>query len=401
MTISLHESSMPSNHYPADVQYVSLPERDILIVGTAHVSQESTELVRQVITHEQPDCVCVELDAQRFAALSQQRRWEDVDLREIIHKRQLSTLIVTLILASYQKKLGGQLGVMPGAEMLAAVQIAQAHRIPMALCDRDVRITLKRAWRSTPFGKKFLLLSALIGSMFDAPRISEATLQEIKQQDVLTEMLEELGKALPTLRQVLIDERDQYLAEKIRQAPGRRLVAVVGAAHVNGIKTALLAQQPIMLERLEAIPPASRLWHRVGWSIPVLIVGSLLLITWQQGAAVAGYNVLFWIVATGLPCALGALCAFAHPVTVLTAFVAAPITTLSPVLGAGHVTALVQAYMHPPVVREFHSLADDLQQPKRWWQNRVLRIFLTFLLPSLGSAIGAWIGGYEILSNLF
>ena len=392
---------MSSNPYPSDVQCVSLPDRDILLVGTAHVSQESAELVRQVITHERPDCVCVELDAQRLAALSQQRRWEDIDLREIIRQRQLSTLIVTLILASYQKKLGGQLGVMPGAEMVAAVNMAQAHDIPIALCDRDVRITLKRAWRSTPFGKKFFLLSSLISSIFDPPSVSEETLRDIKQQDVLNELLEELGQALPSLRQVLIDERDQYLAEKIRQAQGRRLVAVVGAAHVNGIRAALLAHQPVDLERLETIPPASRVWHWVGWSIPALIVGALLFLAWQKGAAVAGYNALVWILATGLPCALGAVCALAHPLTILTAFVAAPITTLSPLIGAGYVTALVQTYVRPPLVREFQTLADDLHQPKKWWQNRVLRIFLTFLLPSLGSAIGAWIGGYEILSTLF
>jgi pheromone shutdown protein TraB len=176
---------------------------------------------------------------------------------------------------------------------------------------------------------------------------------------------------------------------------------VVGAAHVNGIRAALLAHQPVALEQLETIPPASRVWHWVGWSIPALIVGALLFLAWQKGTAVAGYSALVLILATGLPCALGAAGALAHPLTILTAFVAAPITTLSPLIGSGYVTALIQAYVRPPLVREFQTLADDLHRPKKWWQNRVLRIFLTFLLPSLGSAIGAWIGGYEILSNLF
>jgi pheromone shutdown-related protein TraB len=401
MTISLYEPSGARNPYPSDVHFVTLQEREILLIGTAHVSQESATLVRQVISQEYPDCVCVELDPQRFAALSQERRWENLNLRDIIRTRQLSILIVTLILAAYQKKLGGQLGVMPGAEMVEAVNIARAHNIPIALCDRDVRLTLKRAWRSTPFFKKLMLVSTLVGSVFEAPKVSEETLREIRQQDVLTELLEELGKALPTLRQVLIDERDQYLAEKIRQTAGRRLVAVVGAAHVNGIRATLLAQQPVALERLETVPPASRVWQWVGWGIPALIVGALLYIAWQKGAVVASSNALFWILVTGLPCALGALCALAHPVTVATAFIAAPITTLLPVIGAGYVTALVQAYLRPPLVREFQSLADDIYQPRKWLQNRVLRIFLTFLLPNLGSAIGASIGGYEIISNLF
>jgi pheromone shutdown protein TraB len=200
---------------------------------------------------------------------------------------------------------------------------------------------------------------------------------------------------------VLIDERDQYLAEKIRQTAGRRLVAIVGAAHVNGIRTALLADQPVALAPLETVPSVSPFWRLVGWGIPALIMGALLFIAWQQGAVVAGSNALFWLLATGIPCALGAVCALAHPVTVATAFVAAPVTTLTPVIGAGYVTACVQAYFRPPLVREFQSLADDIYQPRKWLQNRVLRIFLTFLLPNLGSAIGASIGGYEILSNLF
>jgi pheromone shutdown-related protein TraB len=397
----LHESSIPDNPYSGDVQVVSLPEKDVLLVGTAHVSRESAELVRQVIVEERPDCVCVELDAQRFTALSQQRRWENIDLREIIRQQQLSILIVTLILAAYQKKLGGQLGVMPGAEMVEAVNIARAHDIPVALCDRDVRITLTRAWRLTPFMKKFLMASSLLGSLFEAPKISEHTLREMRQQDVLTELLDELGKALPSLRRVLIDERDSYLAEKIRQAEGRRLVAVVGAAHVTGIRAALLAQEPIALEPLEVVPPASPVWRWIGWSIPALIVGSLVFIAWHKGPAVAGHSLLFWVLANGIPCALGALVALAHPLTILAAFVAAPITSLSPLIGAGYVTAFVEAYFRPPLVREFQTVADDLHQPSKWWQNRVLRIFLSFLLPSLGSALGTWIGGYEIFSKLF
>jgi pheromone shutdown-related protein TraB len=401
MTISLHEPSSSRSSYPADVHFVTLQEREIILVGTAHVSQESATLVRQVIHEEHPDAVCVELDPPRFAALSQERRWEDLDLRDIIRKRQLSVLLVTLILASYQKKLGRQLGVTPGAEMVEAVNIARAHHIPIALCDRDVRLTLKRAWRSTSVFKKLLLVSTLVSSVFEPPKVSEDTLREIRQQDVLTELLKELGKALPTLRKVLIDERDQYLAEKIRQTAGRRLVAVVGAAHVNGIRATLLANRPVALERLETVPPASPVWRWVGLGIPALIVGALLYIAWQQGTAIAGANALFWILATGIPCALGAVCALAHPVTIATAFIAAPITTLTPVIAAGHVTALVQAYLRPPLVREFQSLADDIQQPRKWLQNRVLRIFLSFILPSLGSAIGVWIGGYEIFSHLF
>src|SRR5687768_9426356 len=185
----------PSNE-SSDVHRVTVQDRVFILIGTAHVSQESADLVRQVIEREQPDCVCVELDAQRFKALSEQRRLDDLDLKEVIRRQQLSPLIVNIVLSSYQKRLGGQLGVMPGAEMLEAIKIANDLDIPMALCDRDVRVTLGRAWRSTPWLKRFLLLSTLLASMFDRTTISEEMLRDIRQKDVLSEMLRELGELM-------------------------------------------------------------------------------------------------------------------------------------------------------------------------------------------------------------
>jgi pheromone shutdown-related protein TraB len=383
------------------VHRVTVQDRVFILIGTAHVSQESADLVRQVIEREQPDCVCVELDAQRFKALSEQRRLDDLDLKEVIRRQQLSPLIVNIVLSSYQKRLGGQLGVMPGAEMLEAIKIANDLDIPMALCDRDVRVTLGRAWRSTPWLKKFLLLSTLLASMFDRTTISEDMLRDIRQKDVLSEMLRELGELMPTLRAVLIDERDLYLAHHIRGAVGKSMVAVLGAAHIPGVKGHLEANQPIDLEPLNTIPPVSPLWRVVGWGIPALIMAALLVIGWQKGMDVAGENLVFWILVNGIPSAIGAAVALAHPLTILTAFVAAPITSLTPVIGAGYVTAFVQAYLCPPSVRELHRVSDDIRITQQWWRNRLLRIFLAFILPGIGSLIGTWIGGVEIFSTLF
>lgn len=385
---------------PSDVHRVFSQGREFILIGTAHVSQESADLAREMITQEQPDCVCVELDQQRYTALSEQRRLEDLNLKEVIRRKQLSPLIVNIILASYQKRLGGQIGVMPGTEMLAAVKVAQEHEIPIALCDRDVKVTMGRAWRSTPFLKKFFLLSTLLASVFDSSSISEETLREIRQKDVLSEMLQELGEVMPALRTVLIDERDIYLAQKIRDTDGNRLVAVLGAAHIPGVQQALKNEQVTDLEAISTVPPASPIWRWVGWAIPVTIVAALLLLGWQKGAAVAGHNALFWVLANGIPSAIGAVAAWAHPLTVLAAFVAAPITSLTPVIGAGYVTAFVQAYLKPPTVRELQSVSDDLRVPVQWWRNKLLRIFLAFLLPGIGSMIGTWVGGYEIFSNL-
>ena len=294
------------------------------------MSKESAQRVRDVITQESPDCVCVELDAQRYAALSQQRRLEDLDLKQVIRQRQLSPLIAGLILSAYQKKLGGELGVMPGTELLEAVNVAQHHHIPIVLCDRDIKITLARAWRTTPWHKKLLLLASLLQGMFERQTISEETLRELRQQDVLSVMLDEFSESLPTLRQVLIDERDVYMTDKIRQADGDRVVAIVGAAHVPGIRR-LLAQQPTpMPSHLTTIPPASAVWKWMQWVIPATIIGALVFIGWQQGAAAAGDNARFWFFANGIPSALGAVAAFAHPVTVVVAFLASlPMATPS------------------------------------------------------------------------
>ncbi len=387
--------------YPDDVQVVPLPNKSIILVGTAHISQESVDLVRKVIDQEQPDCVCVELDSRRFEVLSQPKRWESLDLKEIIRKKQLSTLMVNLLLASYQKRLGDQLGVMPGTEMLEATKTAEKYGIPVALCDRDVRVTMRRAWRTTPFWRKSMLVSSLLLSVFDTTQVSEEEIRDLKKQDVLSDMMEELGKEVPTLKLVLIDERDHYLAEKIRDAKGEKVVAVVGAGHMPGIQRTLKEEQPVNLEDLDVIPPVSGVWKWIGWSIPAIIVGSIMYIGFQKGAVAAGENALFWILANGIPSALGGILAFAHPLTIATAFASAPFTSLTPVIGVGYVTAFVQAYVQPPLVREFQSVAEDIAIPKQWWHSRLLRVFLAFLLPTIGSIIGTYVGGAKIVSNLF
>ena len=387
--------------YDSDVTVLTAGDKTIILVGTAHVSQDSVELVKLVIEQEQPDNVCVELDAKRFEAISHLNRWESLDLKEIIRQQQLSTLIVNLVLASFQKRLGDKLGVLPGMEMLESIRMAEKHNVPVTLADRDVRVTMRRAWRNTPFWRKSLLMSSLLLSIFDTTEVSEDEIRNLKKQDVLSEMMKDLGKEVPTLKKVLIDERDRYLAKKMVEAPGKRTVAVVGAGHVAGICQTIEQQQPVDLDELNFVPPVSPMLKLVGWCIPVLIVGSIAWIGWQKGADAAGENALFWILANGIPSGLGGLLAMAHPLTTLTAFVSAPFTSLTPVIGVGYVTAFVQAYLQPPIVRDFQTVAEDIAIPGRWWKSRLLRVFLAFLLPTIGSIIGTWVGGTRIVSNLF
>ena len=383
-----------------DVHIVHQDGRQFILVGTAHISRASVELVHQVIDRENPDCVCIELDAKRYEALSEKKRWKSLDLKQIIRTKQMSTLLINLVLAAYQKKLGDQLGVMPGSELLEAAATAQAKNIPVALCDRDVRVTMRRAWKSTSFLKKNYLVASLITALFEDTEITEEKLTELKETDVLSELLAELGKALPELKTVLIDERDTFLAEKIKRAKGEKIVAVVGAGHIRGVKQALTEDRSSRMEEINTIPPVSPVWKAAGWLIPVTILGAIGVIGYDKGFAVAGENLLYWILATGIPSAVGALLGMAHPVTILSAFAAAPFTTLSPLIGVGHVTAFVQVMVQPPQVHEFETVLADISKIRKWWSNKLLRVFLAFVLPTFGGTIGVWIGGVEILSNL-
>lgn len=392
--------SPESDAYPPDVHTITLGDRTILLIGTAHVSKDSVDLVTRVITHEKPDCVCIELDDKRYRALSEKEQWRSLDLKEIIRKKHLATLLVSLLMASYQKRLGSQLGVTPGAELLAAARTAEEYGIPISLCDRDIRITLRRAWKSTSFFKKSYLLASLLGALFDTTEIKAKDLEELKQKDALSELLTEMGEALPDVKRVLIDERDMYLAEKIKASYGDRIVAVVGAGHVEGIKERIVEDNRHMLDEICTIPPVSKLWKIAGWGIPAMIIGAILAIGIMKGATIAGASFVFWSLAHGIPAAIGAMIALAHPYTTLGAFAAAPFTSLTPVIGAGYVTAFIQVMLRPPVVREFETVGDDMATVNGWWKNKLLRVFLVFFLTGIGSAIGTWVGGYRIFKNL-
>lgn len=395
------ESAPPASVYPKDVEILRVRDRDIILVGTAHISAESVELVHKVIAEQRPDCVCVELDERRFQALSERTRWEGLDLREVIKHRQLATLLLNFLLSSYQRRLGGKLGVMPGSELLEAARSAEALGVPVALCDRDIRITLRRAWSALSLlDKSKLIASALLGLVEEA-ELDEEELRRIREKDVLSELMNELGRVMPALRRVLIDERDAYLAQKIREAPGKKVVAVVGAGHVAGMRAALESDRPVDMDEITRIPEVPLLWKLLGWSLPVLLAASIASIGWKQGASAAGDSMLYWGLATSIPAATATLLAFAHPLTILAAFVAAPFTSLSPVIGVGHVTALVQAYVYPPRVREFTSVSEDIAVFGMWWRSRLLRVLLVFILSSLGGLVGVWIAGVKIVSTLF
>ena len=243
--------------------------REIVLVGTAHISQASMDLVRETIETETPDTVCIELDEGRLKSIQDPERWKKTDLKEVIRKKQLATLIANLVLGSYQKRMGDQTGVKPGSELKQAADIATEKEIPMVLADRDIKITLKRTWACTPWYRKISLLGGLFASIFDKTEISEEDLAKIKEQDALNSMMQEFGKTFPEVKKVLIDERDQYLASKIRNAEGKKIVAVVGAGHVKGIASIISENKELPSEEsITIIPKGNCIWKIIGWAIP-------------------------------------------------------------------------------------------------------------------------------------
>lgn len=371
--------------------------REIILVGTAHISQESKDLVRKTIETENPDTICVELDKGRLDSVKDPDRWKRTDLKQVIKNKQLGTLIANLVLGSYQKRMGAHTGVKPGSELKEAVDLAERNGCSLVLADRDIKITLRRTWACTPWYRKLSLIGSLFASIFDKTEISEEDLSKIKKQDALSAMMQEFGKTFPEVKHVLIDERDQFLASKIKNAPGNKIVAVVGAGHLNGIISAIENNKELPSEdSICVIPKGAPIWKIIGWAIPVAIVASIVAIGVHAGAEKAGALTLQWAMLTGGGAMLGTIFAGGHPLTILVALVAAPFTGLTPLVGVGFFTALTQVYMRPPRVSEMESLTDDIWQVKRWWKNRVTRVILCFLCPGIPAIIGKILAIFKI-----
>ncbi len=368
---------------------LSTEDKEIILVGTAHVSTESADLVERVIEEEKPDTVAVELCQSRYQAMTDKNRWQETDLIKVIKEKKAFLLLSNLMLASFQKKIGKKLGIKPGEEMLRAVKTAKDMEADIHLADRDVRTTLSRTWRLMGFWTKFKLLFQLITSMGDVEDIEKEDIEKLKEQDVLETLLSELGKTLPDLQRVLIDERDQYLAHKIRTAPGKKIVAVVGAGHVPGIKK--YWEEPVDIAALELIPPKGKWGGFLKWGIPTLVILLIILGFYMAGASAGADMIKWWVLANAVLAGLGAAVALAHPLTVLAAVIASPITSLNPMIAAGWVAGLVQVFLVKPKVKDFQRLPEDIVSVKGFWKNKITRILLIVVLTNLGSSLGAFV----------
>jgi pheromone shutdown-related protein TraB len=373
----------------ADIHRLNFRGKEIALVGTAHVSRESVELVKSIIEAERPETVCVELCASRYQSIRQKDRWQQTDIAKVIREKKSFLLLSNLLLASFQKRIARKLDVIPGQEMVAAIEAGEAIGARVHLADRDIRVTLSRVWRSMSLWDKLKLMSQMALSMGDVGDITEEDIERMKRQDILETLLTEVGQALPQLKTALIDERDEYLAERIKTAPGDRIVAVVGAGHVPGIKKHL--NEDVDLAELDRIPPSGKLKHVVKWGLPILIL-ALFVAGFFFGGAKAGKDMaIYWLLANGILAGVGALAALAHPLTILASVLAAPLTSLNPMVAAGWVSGLTEAFLRKPKVLDFENLPDDIGSIRGFWQNKVTRILLVVVFTNLGSSLGTFV----------
>lgn len=363
--------------------------KEVVLIGTAHVSKESTDLVKMVIEDERPDTVCVELCESRYQAIRQKERWRNTNIVKVIREKKAFLLLSNLMLASFQKRIAKKLDVVPGQEMIAALESAEIVAADTHLADRDIRVTLSRTWRKMGFWDKMKLFFQLLMSMGGVEEISEEDVEKMKQQDVLETLLSEVGQQMPVLRDILIDERDQYLTEKIRSAPGERIVAVVGAGHVPGIKK--YWEKSIDLAALETLPPKRKYVDVIKWGLPALIVALFIAGFYFGGAQTGKEMILWWLLANGVLAGIGAVIAMAHPFTIVASVLAAPLTSLNPMIAAGWVAGLVEVVTRKPQVKDLEGLSDDILSVRGFWRNKVTRILLVVVFTNIGSVIGTFV----------
>ena len=383
---------------PASVTEVTHDGTTYYIVGTAHVSQRSVDEVRSVIAAIEPDVVCVELDKARHDALTQDSAFRNLDVFKVVREGRGLYLLAHLALSSYQRRIGATLGVKPGAELLAASEAATAKGIPVELIDRDINITLKRTWRNLGLWKRSQLLTSLFVGWDDddekdkAPRPIGDQIEELKEPEALSQMLAKLGQKVPEIKEPLIDERDRYLVSKMLEAGAgkRRVVAVVGAAHVPG----MIPQVGKDIDRaaLDRIPPPSLVWTIIKWMVPVLFIAALIYgWRWSDKSSFAEI-MLAWILPTSIGAGGLTLLAGGSLLTVASALLVAPIAAIHPLLGTGMVTGVVEAWRRKPSVADCERLPEDIQSLKGFWRNPVTRILLIAVASGIGTAVGFWVG---------
>jgi len=374
----------------------------ILLVGTAHISPKSIEEVKKAIEEYKPDVVAVELCERRYKGLTEKDKWENTEVTELLRSNNAYYFLAHIFLFSLQRELGREYGVEPGSEMLEAIKTAEKQGIPVTLVDRDIAITLKRAWRKMGLREKIRFTWEFLKTLLGLEEIEDVDIDQLMNQDIISAMMEELKNIAPSATEVLIDERDAYIAKKILDESRKgRVLAVIGAGHIEGVKNRLEESNlHVDTRELELIPKKRVNWVKtIGYLIPLIFVSLISYALFTKGITLAGTMFLYWFLINGVCSAAGAAVAGGHPLSILTAFFAAPITSLNPAIAAGWVAGYVEAKVRTPVVRDFQELR-GLETFKDFWRNRVVRLLLVVALANVGSMIGTIIALPYITSLL-
>lgn len=371
-------------------------EKEVILIGTAHVSPKSVQEVKETIEREQPDTVCIELDEGRFQTINQKEKYQDTDLVQIIKDGKAGMFLVNLILSNYQKKMAEQFNIQSGQEMLQAIDSAQDINAELVLADRNIQTTFKRIWSQCSLWEKTKLISAIIFSVFDSEDITEEDLEKLKQEDILTAAMSELGEEFSGVKTALLDERDQYLAENIKNAPGNKIVAVLGAAHVPGVTKEVHKSHD--LKKLNETGKKSNIGKIIGWST-LAIFAILVAITFSIDFHAGIEQTRNWLILVMGGAGIGALIGGACIQAIIVAIICAPLGALSPVLASGWFSGLAEAYFVKPKVKDFESLSDDVTSIKGFWKNKVTRVLLVVMFTNLGCAVGNIIGSLSIINT--
>jgi len=382
--------------------FVEKVNEKIILIGTSHISEESVNLVKNTIIKENPDCVGVELCEQRFNALKNKKSWENMSIPKVIKEGKSYLLLTNIILSNYQKKLGNEFGIAPGSEMLKAIELGETLDKEIVLVDRDIQTTFKRSLDYMSIKEKFKFIFYIFSGFFE--EIDEETIKNLKNKDMLNEVLNELSEEIPNIKKALIDERDEYIALKIleKYREGKKIVAVIGAGHLKGVKNIIeenLIKETFAYRKteLEKIPQKRSKAKIIAYIIPILFVSLVIYGFYSKGLNFTLNILIAWTLINGTLSALGVVFALGHPFSVLTAFAAAPITSLNPALAAGWFAGLTEAKMRMPKVKDFEDLS-KLNRLRDYWKNNITRILLVVAFANVGSVIGTFVALPYLLS---
>lgn len=410
MSYAATEVDVPGGLAHAEpVTTVDVDGVSITILGTAHISKSSADAVEHMIDDGDYDAVALELCQNRFDGIKDPNALARMDLLEIIRKGKGTMVMASLALGAFQQRLADQLGVEPGADMRAGIKSAEAKDLPVLLIDRDLGVTLKRVYRSVPWWRRLSVFSMLMASVISKRSISEQEVEQLKQHDALDAAFNQFAEQSAEIYQPLIDERDHYMAARLIQEAKssgcKRILAVVGAGHMAGMLryfASMQAQHESPAEevaKLEQVPPASMVWHMIPWLIVAVILTGFA-VGFSHSSELGWGLVQTWVLINGTLAALGAMLVGAHPITIVSAFIAAPLTSLNPTISAGVVTAAVEAMVRKPSVGDFVTLRVDTSHFKGWWTNRVAHTFMVFFMTGMGSVLGTYVAGYKIFESI-